>query len=87
MHFSPEAAKELKQIAKEEYGRDLTEGEAGVIGMRLLQLYELIFRPLPSELRQQPSTPLPSDDRVQATPETDLPPSAISDRAAPTGFE
>jgi hypothetical protein len=49
MKLTTEAIKEFQGIAKEEYGIDLSEGDATVIGMRLLLLYELINQPIPDE--------------------------------------
>lgn len=56
MHISDEALQEFIEIAKEDYGIILSEGEATVIAKRLLMLFELIHRPLPDEVEsKQPS--------------------------------
>jgi hypothetical protein len=67
MKLTEEAIKEFQAIAKEEYGIDLSHGDATVIGTRLLLLYELICKSLPNELPTPPlsAQPLP-DDRAQA---------------------
>jgi hypothetical protein len=49
MKLMPEAIKEFQEIAKGEYGVDLGEGDATVMGMRLLLLYELISQPFLDE--------------------------------------
>jgi hypothetical protein len=56
MHISDDGLKEFIAICKEDYGVDLSEAEARVCAIEALLLYELISRPLPSELaaRQQP---------------------------------
>jgi|ERR1700730_487485 len=68
MKLSPEAIEEFREICREEYEKEISEGEATVTAQRLLLLYELIYRPLPSEraARQQrrehpasPSSPSP----------------------------
>ena len=55
MNLSPEAIKEFREICWEEYRKEISEGEAIVTAQRLLLLYELIYRPLPTEIaaRQQ----------------------------------
>ena len=55
MKLTADAIKAFQEIAKEEYGIDLSEGDATVIGTRLLLLYELISRPFPDE--QPPAQP------------------------------
>lgn len=50
MQISDEGLKEFMAICKEDYGVDLTEAEARVCAIRALLLYELVSRPLPSEL-------------------------------------
>jgi hypothetical protein len=54
MKLSPEGIKEFRTLLKEEYGVDLTEGEAGVLGVQTLLLYELIHQPLPNEQKTMP---------------------------------
>jgi hypothetical protein len=73
MNLTPEEVKEFQTIIREEYGRELSEGEATVIAKRLLLLYELIYRPLPSEFQsgkpsEQPALPSPADGPSQAAP-------------------
>ena len=66
MQLRLEAIKELQDICRTEYGREISEAEALEIGHRLLMLYELIHKPLPSELQAtQPPSPAPPDDRAQ----------------------
>jgi len=60
MRISDEGLKEFIAICKEDYGLDIPEGEARVCAVRLLLFYEMIYRPLPSELQsKQPSTDAP----------------------------
>ena len=66
MPLTPEAIKEFQAIIREEYGKELSEGEAGVLAKRLLLLYELIYRPLPGERAKQLSSQSPTDDPSQA---------------------
>lgn len=51
MKVSPEGIKEFQTIAREDYGIELSEGEASVEALRLLLFYEMIYRSLPSELK------------------------------------
>lgn len=56
MKLSPEGIKEFQALAKEEYGVHLTEGEAAVLGVKALLLYELIHQPLPGEMEPTQSS-------------------------------
>jgi len=49
MRLSKEQVEEFKQIYKEEFGKGLTDAEAEEIANRVMRLYELLSRPLPSE--------------------------------------
>jgi len=49
MRITEEELREFISICEEEYGVQLSPGEAMVCAKRLLLLYELIYRPLPSE--------------------------------------
>ncbi len=62
MMLSDEAVKEFQTIAREEYGKELSDGEARIIATRLMLLGELIYRRLPEEK----TPPSPADDRAQA---------------------
>lgn len=63
MKLSPEGIQEFQALAKEEYGVDLTEGEAAVLGVKALLLYELIHQPLPGEIETtRPSTASPAPE-------------------------
>jgi len=53
MRLSKEALEEFKQIYKEEFGEDLTDAEAEEMATRVMRLYELLFRPLPSERKNR----------------------------------
>ncbi len=69
MKLSPEGIKEFQALAKEEYGVDLTEGEAGVLGVKTLLLYELIHQRLPSEVESnQPSEASTAPHHEQEAP-------------------
>ena len=48
-------AREFQGILREEYGKELTEGEAGVLLSRLLLLYERIYKRHPNEEANSPS--------------------------------
>lgn len=63
MLIKPEHIKELQAILEKEYGKEVSEAEATVIGHRLVSLYELIYRPLPWEkgYRESPDAPAPED--------------------------
>lgn len=50
MTISDEAIREFRAIVRKEYGMDITDEDARIAGERLLTLYELIYRPLPSEI-------------------------------------
>lgn len=66
MKLTPEAIKEFQVIAREDYGIEFSEAEASVMAMRLLLFYEMIYRPLPSELQsKQPSIDSPAPDHEQ----------------------
>lgn len=49
MKISSQAIEELKAIYQEEFGERLSDQEAQEIGTRLLTLFQVIYRPLPSE--------------------------------------
>ncbi len=48
MRLSEEAITELKEIHRKEFGENLSDDEAAEIGERLLRLFQIIYRPLPS---------------------------------------
>ena len=50
MDLSPEALREFMQIYAEEYGEELSEKEARELASSLIRLYEVLRRPLPSEI-------------------------------------
>jgi hypothetical protein len=43
MEVSQEAASELQQILLEEYGKNLSIEETGIIGSRLIKLYQTLL--------------------------------------------
>lgn len=49
MEISKEDLEELKNIYKEDYGETLSDAEALEMGQRLLNLFRIIYRPLPSD--------------------------------------
>jgi hypothetical protein len=63
MRIDPKHIKELQEILKKEYGKEMSEKEAAAIGQRLVSLYQLIYRPLPWEpgYRESPDAPAPKD--------------------------
>lgn len=70
MQFSPERLQELIQIHKDECGEELTVEEASEMGARLVELFTLLARPLPSEraAREGKATP-------PSAPDSPVPPS------------
>lgn len=50
MQISREALDEFKKIYEEEFGEVISDAEALEMGQRLISLFEIIYRPLPSEL-------------------------------------
>lgn len=57
MPLSDEALEEFTQIYREEFGETLTRGEASELASRVLTLYKLLARPLPSERSAPESRP------------------------------
>ena len=49
MLLQPADIQEFHAILKEEYGRELSEGEAGVLAHRLLLLYDVIYQKRPKK--------------------------------------
>jgi hypothetical protein len=64
---SPERLEEFRRIYKETYGEEITTAEATEMTHRLLPLYKLLMRPLPSERAQRPPAPQPP---AQSAPES-----------------
>ena len=50
MVLTDEDIQELKQIHKEEFGEELTDGEAREMGMRLMRLWEMVDDPPPRKV-------------------------------------
>lgn len=48
MEISKEDLEELKNIYKKVYGETLSDAEALEMGQRLVNLFRIIYRPLPS---------------------------------------
>ena len=57
MQIPEERIEELRRLYKEGYGQDLTYAEAAEMGHRLLTLYRLLTRPLPSDGRPPQKLP------------------------------
>jgi hypothetical protein len=49
MRLSAAAIQEFKAIWRDEYGEELSDAEAETHALRLLRLFALLVRPLPSE--------------------------------------
>lgn len=49
MKLSQDAIEELKNIYQEEYNKPLSDAEALEMGLRLLRLFEIIYRPIPRD--------------------------------------
>lgn len=47
--LSREAIEEFKKIYQEEFGRIITDAEALEMGQRLVNLFQILYRPLPDE--------------------------------------
>ena len=45
--LSKKAIEEYKAIYKKEFGKDITDAEAEEQGMRLLRLFQIIYKPIP----------------------------------------
>lgn len=59
MQISDEAVSEFMRIYKEEYGEELSRGEADEMASRLVTLYGLLMKKLPNE---QTVVPRPPDE-------------------------
>lgn len=46
--LSKQAVKEYKEIYKKEFGKDISEAEAVSQGTRLLNLFKIIYKPIPA---------------------------------------
>lgn len=53
---SEQRLKEFQRIYEDEFGEEISEGEAQVMIQRLLAIYKLILRPLPSTPPMPPSS-------------------------------
>lgn len=53
MRLNREQVEEFKKIYKEEFCEDLTDAEAEEMATRVVRLYELLSRPLPSERKDE----------------------------------
>ncbi len=49
MHITPERIEEFVRLYKEEFGEELHGGDAEVMVQQLLEFYQMILAPLPSE--------------------------------------
>lgn len=47
--ISEKALKEFKEIYKEEFGEDISDEEAIDLGTRLINLFKVIYRPIPKD--------------------------------------
>ncbi|PIP30674.1 hypothetical protein COX25_03485 [bacterium (Candidatus Howlettbacteria) CG23_combo_of_CG06-09_8_20_14_all_37_9] len=47
MQLSPKAIKEFQEIYRKEFGDDIANLEANEMGLRLLNLFKTIYRPIP----------------------------------------
>lgn len=46
MKLSKEAVEEFQQIYKKEFGKEISYAEAEDMGIRLINLFEVIYRPI-----------------------------------------
>lgn len=44
-----EAIKELQYIYHNEYGKEISENDARILGERLITFFKIIYRPIPNE--------------------------------------
>lgn len=51
--LSDKAIASFQQIYKKEFGVDINRDEASAIGTKLLQLFKLIYQPLPKEYLEE----------------------------------
>lgn len=56
--LSPEALLELQQIHDRETGTRLTREEASDFGMKLLRMYNVIYKPTPKDKDINKNTPI-----------------------------
>jgi len=54
MRLSKESIEELKNIYYQEYGEQISNEEAQVIGESLLSLFKIIYRPIPKNSKEKP---------------------------------
>lgn len=59
MQLNQETIEEFKKIYQEEFGESISDAEALEMSQRLISLFEIIYRPLPSELDPPEHTDLP----------------------------
>ena len=57
VEISKESLEEFKKLYKEEFGKDLTDGEALEIAQRLLGFCLIVCRPLPKENEPEEENP------------------------------
>lgn len=53
MQLSKQAINEYRQIHKEVFGKAITEADANEVGLRLLNVFKIIYKPIPTnEMRK-----------------------------------
>lgn len=52
MQLSRETIEEFRQIHKEEFGEEVSDDEARRLGTDLLELFKIIYRPIPTEEKE-----------------------------------
>lgn len=55
MRLSHKAVQEFREIYKREFGKQLSEAEAREIAERVMRVFAIVLRPLPSELASRGS--------------------------------
>lgn len=53
MQLSKEAIEDYKKAFKEEFGEDLSDVEAMELGSDLLRLFQIIYRPIPLDKKEE----------------------------------
>lgn len=52
MELSKQAIKDYKEIYKKEFGEEISDEEAREQGARLLNLFKIIYRPIPNNKKR-----------------------------------
>ena len=53
MRLGKEAIEEFKEIYRKEFGGEISDEEAYEMGLRLINLFKLIYRPIPGDNQKE----------------------------------